>query len=159
MIRLSISPEFSVRVGTTSPPTVDRRKVDTKALVKDGQTVVIGGLRKREVSQDISKVPLLGDIPLLGALFTKVDEDVKTNELFVFITPRIVVEPTLSAGELRGLKATEFGGPEVTYTEGEKAEKEKEKIEKKQPSKQLSRQRYPSSVEELKRALAPSSKP
>jgi type IV pilus assembly protein PilQ len=167
MIRLNISPEFSVVVGTGSPPTVDKRIVNTKALVKDGQTVVIGGLRKREVSQDIRKVPLLGDIPLLGGLFTRVDEEVKTNELFIFITPTIVAEPTLSANELKGLKATEFGGPEVTYAEGEKAEKEKEKIEKKQPSKQSPkqpskqplRQRYPSSVEELKRALAPSSKP
>ena len=131
MIRLHIIPEFGVvsEKGTTTAtgvqtvPTVDTRKVDTKALVKDGQTVVLGGLRKRTVSQDISKIPVLGDIPLLGGLFTEVSEEVETNELIIFITPRIVIEPTLSPGELKGLEATEFGGPKVTYTEDEKAEK------------------------------------
>jgi len=131
MIRLHIVPEFGVVAeagetlasGVQTVPTIDTRKVDTKALVKDGQTVVLGGLRKREVSQDISKVPLLGDIPLLGGLFTDVSESVKTNELIIFITPRIVVEPTLSANDLKGLEATEFGGPKIPYTEDEKVEK------------------------------------
>jgi type IV pilus assembly protein PilQ len=123
MIRLDISPEFGVRVGSTTPPTVDTRKINTKALVKDGQTVVLGGLRKREVSQDISKIPILGDVPLLGALFTEVSESVTTSELLIFITPRIVAEPTLSAGELKGLEATDFSDPKIADTEYEKAEK------------------------------------
>jgi type IV pilus assembly protein PilQ len=134
MVRLHIIPEFSVVselgaivAGGHAVPTVDSRKADTKALVKDGQTVVIGGLRKRTVSQDVSKIPILGDVPLLGGLFMEVSEEVKTNELLIFITPRIVVEPTLSAGELKGLEATEFGDPKITYTEDEKAEKKAEK--------------------------------
>jgi type IV pilus assembly protein PilQ len=136
MVRLHIIPEFSVVselgaivAGGHAVPTVDSRKADTKALVKDGQTVVIGGLRKRTVSQNVSKIPILGDIPLLGGLFMEVSEEVKTNELLIFITPRIVIEPTLSAGELKGLEATEFGGPKVTYTGDEKAERA-EKSEK-----------------------------
>jgi type II secretory pathway component GspD/PulD (secretin) len=145
MIRLQIVPEFGVvtekgvktaltALGTV--PTVDTRRVDTKALVKDGQTVVIGGLRKRTVSQDISKIPLLGDVPLLGQFFSNVSEEVKTSELLIFITPKIVVEPTLSPKELKGLESTDFGDPKVTDTEAEKAEKaEKEKIENKQSSK------------------------
>jgi len=133
MIRLHIMPSFSVvsELGSIVPdsgglrgvPTIDNREVDTKALVRDGQTVVLGGLRKREVSQDVSKIPLLGDIPLLGALFTEVSESVGTNELLIFITPRIVTEPTLSSNELKSLEATEFGGPKVPYTGDEKAEK------------------------------------
>jgi type IV pilus assembly protein PilQ len=138
MVRLHIIPEFSVVselgaivAGGHAVPTVDSRKADTKALVKDGQTVVIGGLRKRTVSKDVSKIPILGDIPLLGGLFMEVSEEVKTNELLIFITPRIVVEPTLSAGELKGLEATEFGGPKVIYTGDEKAEVRKaEKVKK-----------------------------
>jgi type IV pilus assembly protein PilQ len=121
MVRLNISPEFGVRVGSTSPPTVDSRKVNTKALVKDGQTVVLGGLRKREVTQEVHKVAILGDIPILGGLFSDVEEEVVTSELLIFITPRIIVEPTLSSGELKGLEATEFGGPKITYTGDEKA--------------------------------------
>jgi type IV pilus assembly protein PilQ len=130
MVRLHIIPEFGVvsekgkLVGAVQTvPTVDTRKVDTKALVKDGQTVVLGGLRKRTVSQNVTKIPLLGDVPILGNLFTDVSEEVKTNELLIFITPRIVIEPTLSAGELKGFEATEFSGPKVIYTGDEKAER------------------------------------
>lgn len=132
MIRLHIMPSFSVvselgdivqGTSARTVPTIDSREIDTKALVKDGQTVVLGGLRKREVSQDVSKIPFLGDIPLLGTLFSEVSESVETNELFIFITPKIVVEPTLSAGELKGLEATNFSGPKVTYVEDEKPEK------------------------------------
>jgi type IV pilus assembly protein PilQ len=136
MIRLHILPKFSVvsELGAIIPntgglrgvPTVDAREVDTKALVKSGQTVVLGGLRKRTVSQDISKIPLLGDVPILGNIFTSVEEEVETNELIVFLTPKIIIEPTLSPKELKGYEATEFGGPDVTDTEYEKAERTRE---------------------------------
>ena len=139
MVRLHIVPEFSVvselgsiipdSGGTRGVPTIDARKADTKALVKDGQTVVLGGLRKRTISQNITKVPILGDIPLLGKVFMSSTEEVVTNELIIFITPKIITEPTLSAGELKGFEATEFGGPKVTYTGDEKAERA-EKSEK-----------------------------
>lgn len=133
MVRLHIIPEFSVvselgsivpnSGGTRGVPTVDKRKADTKALVLDGQTVVLGGLRKRTVSQDVTKIPFLGDIPLLGTLFTDVSEEVATNELLIFITPRIIVEqPVLTLEESRGLEATVFGDPKVVYTGVEKAE-------------------------------------
>jgi type II secretory pathway component GspD/PulD (secretin) len=132
MVRLHIIPEFGVvsekgtttALGVQTVPTVDTRKVDTKALVRDGQTVVLGGLRKRTVTQDISKIPVLGDIPLLGKLFmSNVEEEVKTNELIIFITPKVIIEPTLSPGERKGLEATEFSGPKITDTENEKAER------------------------------------
>jgi type IV pilus assembly protein PilQ len=122
MVRLNINPEFGVQVGSTSPPTVDTRKMDTKALVKDGTTVVLGGLRKREVTQEVHKVALLGDIPILGSLFSGVTESVTTSELLIFITPMIVTEPTLSSGERQGLEATKFNGPKITYTRSEKTE-------------------------------------
>jgi type II secretory pathway component GspD/PulD (secretin) len=111
MVRLHIQPEFGVRVGITSPPTVDTRKVDTIALVKDKQTVVLGGLRKNETTQDTWKVPLFGDIPLLGGLFRSETESVETTELLVFITPRVIIEPTLSPDEQEHLKDTEFTTP------------------------------------------------
>ena len=133
MIRLDIIPKFSVvsELGSIIPnggglrgvPTVDAREVDTKALVKDGQTVVLGGLRKRTVSQDISKIPLLGDVPVLGNLFTSVEEEVETNELIVFLTPKVIIEPVLSPGESNSLEATEFDGPKIANTEAEKSQK------------------------------------
>jgi len=111
MVRLHIQPEFGVQVGTTTPPTVDTRKVDTIALVKDKQTVVLGGLRKNETTLDTWKVPIFGDIPLLGGLFQSETESVETTELLIFITPRIIIEPTLSPSEQEQLRDTEFTTP------------------------------------------------
>jgi len=116
MIKLHIVPEFGILVSKDSNglPTVDTRRADTIALVKDSQTIVIGGLRKRETSKDISKVPLLGDIPLLGSFFKSETETKVTRELVVFITPRIVTEPTLSATEKKQLEATELADLNLT---------------------------------------------
>jgi type IV pilus assembly protein PilQ len=74
MLRLHIEPEFSVLVSRVTltagdVPVVDTRKVNTTTLVEDGQTVVLGGLRKKDITKQVNKVPLLGDIPLLGHLF------------------------------------------------------------------------------------------
>ncbi len=122
MVRLHIQPEFGVRVGTDSPPAVDTRKLDTIALVKDGQTVVLGGLRKNETTQDTWKVPIFGDIPLLGGLFRSKTESVETNELVIFITPRIITQPSLSETEQQQLEATEFSSqkPAPTWIETSK---------------------------------------
>lgn len=98
LIRLEIAPEFSILLGQDvyGVPTVDARRADTVAMIRDGQTIAIGGLRKRETSKSISKVPLLGDIPLLGHLFKSSSESVEINELVVLITPRIInsMDPT-----------------------------------------------------------------
>jgi type IV pilus assembly protein PilQ len=111
MVRLQIQPEFGVRVGTTSPPTVDTRKVDTIALVKDNQTVVLGGLRKNQTTQDTWKIPILGDIPLAGGLFRSETESIEINELLIFITPKIILKPTLSPRELETLEKTKVPPP------------------------------------------------
>jgi len=67
-------------------------------VTPDGQTVVIGGLMQNQKTQTESKIPLLGDIPLLGNLFKrKLKLDVKT-ELLIFLTPHIVAEPAQLAG-------------------------------------------------------------
>jgi len=130
MIRLHIVPVFSVQVddiditttqvgGTTSTspqPVVDKREADTITLVEDGTTVVIGGLRKEEVITEVSKIPLLGDIPLLGALFKFEGETSINSELVVFITPRVVDEPVLTEAEAEFLEATEISSPEPPVT-------------------------------------------
>jgi type II secretory pathway component GspD/PulD (secretin) len=125
MLRLKISPEFSVLVRhasftNTTVPVVDKRKVNTIALVRDGHTVVLGGLRKKDVSKQINKIPLLGDLPLIGALFRFEGEDTSVNELVVFITPRIIKEPILSETERQALEVTKFPGPKVSLTRAEK---------------------------------------
>ena len=106
LIKLHIIPEFGVQVGSTTPPTVDTRMIDTVALIRDNQTVVLGGLRKREVTQTISKTPFFSDLPLIGDLFRDDADEVVTNELIVFITPRIIIKPTLSPQEAEVLEKT-----------------------------------------------------
>jgi type IV pilus assembly protein PilQ len=122
-----LEPEFSVlvtrvQVSSSDVPVVDTRKVKTVALVRDGQAVVLGGLRKKETSQQINKVPMLGDIPILGQLFRFEGEATVNTELVVFITPRIITEPVLTETEMEALNVTKFGGPKPVPTRAEKAE-------------------------------------
>jgi type IV pilus assembly protein PilQ len=71
-------------------PSINTRKVSTEVLVESGGTVVIGGVYTQAISNTTNKVPLLGDVPVLGALFrSNAKSDVK-SELLIFITPRIV---------------------------------------------------------------------
>lgn len=72
---------------------VDRRETTTQLILRDGQTVVISGIIRKEDSDITRKVPLLGDIPLLGALFTSKEKSTKSTELLVFITPIVVENP------------------------------------------------------------------
>ena len=126
MLRLHILPEFGVFVErvtltTSDVPVVDTRKVDTIALVQDGQTVVLGGMRKKDVSREVNKVPLLGDVPILGYLFRFEGEDTAVTELVVFITPKIIYQqPVMSAHEQQAYEETNFGGPEQSLTRAEK---------------------------------------
>jgi type IV pilus assembly protein PilQ len=129
MLRLHIIPEFGVVVtrvmaGSSDVPVVDTRKINTIALVQDEQTVVLGGLRKKEVSQQSNKVPLLGDIPVVGGLFRFEGEDTAVNELVVFITPYIIKHPVLSESEQKAYEVTKFEGPPVKRTKAEGKESE-----------------------------------
>ena len=79
--------------GANAPngvPTINKNEVNTQVLVKDGETVVLGGVFTQSKNSGTTKVPLLGDIPYVGALFRKeTNSDTKT-ELMIFITPRII---------------------------------------------------------------------
>jgi len=75
--------------------TVNTNRIQTQTLLENGETVVIGGIYSQEQANSISKVPFLGDIPFLGALFrTKVALD-NRSELLIFLTPRII-DPSLT---------------------------------------------------------------
>ena len=71
-------------------PTIARREVNTAVLVDDGQTVVIGGVYEFKDSNDVSKIPFLGDIPFLGNLFKRKTRSKEKAELLVFVTPKIL---------------------------------------------------------------------
>ncbi|MBN1360405.1 MAG: hypothetical protein JW993_07430 [Sedimentisphaerales bacterium] len=131
LIRLHLRPVFSVvtgevqvaGIGVTYPqPVVDKREADTKLLVKSGQTVVLGGLRKKQATKQVNKVPLLGDLPLVGRLFRFKGEDTINSELLVFITPWVVEQPGLSDQEARSFEETNFESIKPAYTQTEMRE-------------------------------------
>ena len=80
--------------GATTPAGVQisTKHVKTEVLVENGGTVVIGGIYEQNDRTDITKVPLLGDLPVLGYLFRNTSTSSNKTELLVFITPRIVNE-------------------------------------------------------------------
>lgn len=71
-------------------PIISTREARTQVLVRDGQTIVIGGLRDRQVDHSASGIPLLSEIPLLGGLFGSSSRRRSQTELYIFITPRII---------------------------------------------------------------------
>ncbi|MEN8170478.1 MAG: type IV pilus secretin PilQ [Pseudomonadota bacterium] len=71
-------------------PSVNTRSVNTQVLVNNGDTVVLGGIYEQEVSEGATKVPLLGDIPLLGVLFRSKSKKESKAELLIFVTPKII---------------------------------------------------------------------
>jgi type IV pilus assembly protein PilQ len=83
--------------GANGQPSISKREAETEALVKDGETTVIGGIYTRQTSSNVAEVPLFGKIPILGYFFrTKSNTDDHT-ELLIFITPRILNRQTAAA--------------------------------------------------------------
>lgn len=91
-------------VGKTNEPQIDSRKAETNLMLKDKETVVIGGLRKADNTVTIDKIPILGDIPFLGKFFRKENKETTETELLIFVTPHIMEEPLLSEREERKLQ-------------------------------------------------------
>ncbi len=81
-----------VASGGVNVPSIDTREIATQVLVNDGQTVVLGGILSTTQREDDTKVPYLGDIPVLGHLFKSTSHKDNKDELMIFITPKIVRE-------------------------------------------------------------------
>lgn len=77
---------------TSAGPAINTKQVQTQVLVENGGTVVIGGIYTQDEQNDINKVPLLGDIPIIGYLFQNRVKSTRKTELLVFITPKIVTD-------------------------------------------------------------------
>jgi len=67
----------------------DTRNASSEVLLQDGQVVIIGGLRRQELTKETNQVPILGDIPLIGLLFRYTNTVVNNTELIIFLSPRI----------------------------------------------------------------------
>jgi type II secretory pathway component GspD/PulD (secretin) len=91
---LSIPISYNPNGTTVNAPVIDIRSADTVVVTPDGQTVIIGGLIQGVKSENESKIPFLGDIPILGNLFKRKVTTEDKSELLIFLTPHVVPIPT-----------------------------------------------------------------
>ncbi|MEQ1823759.1 MAG: secretin N-terminal domain-containing protein [Fimbriimonadaceae bacterium] len=101
-VTMDVSQTANDLQGFTSfnAPIINQRQADTTVAVKDGETIILGGIIRNTVSTTVKKIPLLGDIPILGQLFKSTDKTSQKTELLVFLTPRVVRNPD-DASKLR----------------------------------------------------------
>jgi general secretion pathway protein D len=90
--------QTNITFDTTKPsvnerPNVDKRHIENEVRVADGQTIILGGLRKKASSDYIQKVPFLSDLPGIGKLFGSSNLTDQNTEMFIFITPKIIQDP------------------------------------------------------------------
>lgn len=90
------NPDFGNLVN--GEPPLDTNEIDTRVEVENGETIVLGGIYEQTQSTSTDKVPLLGDIPLVGNLFKSTAKQFNKEELLIFITPRII-DQRLSSGD------------------------------------------------------------
>ena len=98
-VTMDVSQTANDLQGYTSfnAPIVNQRQAQTTVSVQDGETVILGGIIRSTVSSTVKKIPLLGDIPILGNLFKSTDKTKSKTELLVLLTPRVVRDPNEAA--------------------------------------------------------------
>jgi len=101
-IRMDIYPKDSTgSLNAQGVPNETSAELLTNIMVRDGETVVIGGLFREEVKATNSQIPILGDIPLLGQLFRGTSNSLRRQEVIVLLTPHIIREPSQTEGSKR----------------------------------------------------------
>jgi general secretion pathway protein D len=110
-------------------PLVDRRHIENEVRVLDGQTVILGGLRRKSSQDNEDKIPFLGDIPGLGKLFGSMKLTNHNTEMFIFITPTIILDPEEQLIQIRNEEVKKRPGdiPEYLQRVVEAQEKERKK--------------------------------
>lgn len=114
----------SVKIDSYSIPGILSREADTEVNVHSGMTMVIGGLINSEDSKSISKIPLLGDLPIIGRFFQHTSKSRDNRELIILITPTLVSDDTPSPMSQR-MKAS--------YEEVERIARNREQVKTNQP--------------------------
>jgi general secretion pathway protein D len=122
LVIMDVAPEIDSLTSTTvqisagvTAPVFDRRSAQSHIAIKDGQTVVIGGLMQDRKTSTIDKIPILGDLPFVGQAFKRTQDDKQKTELLIFLTPHVALQPgmlkEMSNSELRGTKLV----PQAVY--------------------------------------------
>lgn len=107
-ITLSVKPSVDEITAWTGPnnerPIVSTRSAETRVMIKDGQTLALGGLISEKKIKSHRGIPLLKDIPIIGYLFGKKEDTVDRTELLIFITPRIIKDDIMPAEDMAKLE-------------------------------------------------------
>ena len=119
LVEMIVSPEISSLSATTvsipgtggGAPVIDRRSADTVVVTPSDRTIVIGGLISSTKNDIDTKVPLLGDIPILGHAFKRKKKDDTKTELLIFLTPRVIATPDDLARVTEGERSNVNLGP------------------------------------------------
>jgi len=122
-IILKVEPEQNINTavfGIENIPIIDTRKAQTTLLLKDGQVVVMGGLRRKEKTKSRDQIPILGDLPLVGFLFGRDKVVTKHTELLLFLSPHIYKGEPLSEEETRRYNELKTGPTLSVSDEGGK---------------------------------------
>jgi len=129
-VRLDIRQEISALTGTDTTdiltklgPTLDKRETITSVIVNNQESVALGGLLKDNLTITERKIPLLGDIPILGWLFRFNSRTVEKSNLLVFLTPTIIKEPS----EAQNLRTKKSGEMKEFLQENQVEDREKRK--------------------------------
>jgi len=100
LVIMDVAPEISTLTGSTVPisetvdaPVFAKRSAKSRVAIRDGQTIVIGGLVEDRKTETIKRVPFLGSIPILGWLFRRTVTETAKTELLIFLTPHVAKEP------------------------------------------------------------------
>lgn len=117
----------SAITSTVDYPIIDVREAQTQILMKDGETVVLGGLLKDIKSKQVIGVPFLSKIPILGNAFKRETVDTAKVDLLIFISARVVKEGELSDAEIAKLEQSFSKPPEVDITSKKEAINNKKK--------------------------------
>jgi type II secretory pathway component GspD/PulD (secretin) len=107
MIHMSINPSVTERTGQATSrlgdtvPIISVRETDTLVRVREGETIVIAGLMQERASTDTAKIPLLGDIPVVGNLFKRTERRRAKTDLVILLTPTVLTLGEIAAAAAR----------------------------------------------------------
>ncbi len=143
-VMLDITQEVSGVNGTTSVDvTFSKREVKTSIMARSGDTIVIGGLLDEDVQESVSKVPLLGDIPYIGALFRSTSSEVKKRNLMVFLRPTIIRDDNI---------LTSISGKKYSYMRARQLDRRDQGVELMPDARTPVLPEYPSNSDLMNRA-------
>jgi len=123
IVSMDMVMEVSSAAGTALTPTINRNYIQTSLIVGDGQTIGLGGIISDSENNSQSRVPLLGDIPILGALFGKTEKSKRRYEMVIFITPHVVQTlPSVAEMTLEFKRALKLASPVIDRKNQERQE-------------------------------------